>query len=68
VVTDKGEGIRRLIKQHGLNAVIFLGDDVSDLDMLRTHRVQQAKHSVLPNPLGSIPVMVRSGSTGSDGA
>ena len=30
VVTNKGEGIRRLIEQHRLKAVIYLGDDVSD--------------------------------------
>ena len=38
VVTDKGEGIRRVIEQHGLRAVIYLGDHVSDTDAFRMLR------------------------------
>jgi len=32
VVTNKGEGIRRLIDEHQLQAVIYFGDAVSDTD------------------------------------
>jgi hypothetical protein len=35
MVTNKGEGICRLIEQHGLMAVIYLGDDVSETDAFR---------------------------------
>lgn len=30
--TNKGEGIRRLIKSHKLKSVVYLGDDISDTD------------------------------------
>lgn len=32
---DKGEAARRLVERHGLRAVAFLGDDVTDLDAFR---------------------------------
>jgi len=32
---NKGEGVRRLIEEHGLKSVIYLGDDVSDTDAFR---------------------------------
>jgi trehalose 6-phosphate phosphatase len=32
---DKGEATRRLVQQHGLRAVAFFGDDVTDLDAFR---------------------------------
>jgi len=35
VLTNKGEGVRRLIEEHGLKSVIYLGDDVSDTDAFR---------------------------------
>ena len=35
VVSNKGEGIRRLIEHNGLKAVIYLGDDMSDTDAFR---------------------------------
>jgi hypothetical protein len=38
VVTNKGEGIRRLIDEHHLKAVISLGDDVSDTNAFRMLR------------------------------
>ncbi len=43
VVTNKGEDIRRLIEQHGLSAVIYLGDDVSDTDAFRMLRGMRAR-------------------------
>jgi trehalose 6-phosphate phosphatase len=43
VVTNKGEGIRRLIEQHGLKAVIYLGDDVSETDAFRLLRGIRAR-------------------------
>lgn len=35
IVTDKGQGLRRLIERHHLASVIYLGDDVSDTDAFR---------------------------------
>lgn len=32
IVTDKGQGLRRLIQRHHLKSVFYLGDDVSDAD------------------------------------
>lgn len=32
VIADKGQGIERLVRTHGLRAVLYLGDDVSDTD------------------------------------
>ena len=38
MITNKGEGIRRLTEQHGLTAAIYPGDDVSDTDAFRVLR------------------------------
>jgi trehalose-6-phosphatase len=46
VVTNKGEGVQRLIEQHGLMAVIYLGDDVSDTDAFRMVRVMRSRGHV----------------------
>jgi trehalose 6-phosphate phosphatase len=43
IITDKGEGLRRLVKMHQLRGMIYMGDDVSDTDaflMLRERRAQ----------------------------
>jgi trehalose 6-phosphate phosphatase len=38
---DKGEATRRLAQQHGLSAVAFFGDDVTDVDAFRAlHRLR----------------------------
>jgi trehalose 6-phosphate phosphatase len=38
---DKGAASRRLVEQHGLRAVAFFGDDVTDLDAFRAlHRLR----------------------------
>jgi trehalose-phosphatase len=42
VVTNQGEGIRRLIAGHQLKAVLYLGDDICDTDAFRTLRTVQA--------------------------
>jgi hypothetical protein len=47
VVTNKGEGIRRLIEQHALKAVIYLGDVVSDTGEFRMLRVMRSRGHVL---------------------
>jgi hypothetical protein len=45
VITNKGEGIRRLSEQHGLKAVVYLGADLSDTDAFRTlHDVHAQGH------------------------
>jgi trehalose-6-phosphatase len=38
VVISKDDGIRRLIDDHGLKIVIYLGDDGSDTDVFRMLR------------------------------
>jgi trehalose 6-phosphate phosphatase len=43
---DKGEATRRLTEQHGLRAVAFFGDDVTDLDAFRMLRALRAEGSV----------------------
>src|SRR5437588_12102778 len=50
VVTNKGEGIRRLIKLHGLKTVIYLGDNVSDTDAFRMLRAQEAYRRCTRSP------------------
>lgn len=32
IIADKGQGIERLVKTHGLRTVLYFGDDVSDTD------------------------------------
>jgi trehalose 6-phosphate phosphatase len=43
---DKGEATRRLVEQHGLRAVAFFGDDVTDLDAFRALHALRAEGSV----------------------
>jgi trehalose 6-phosphate phosphatase len=43
---DKGEATRRLVEQHGLRAVAFFGDDVTDLDAFRTLHALRAESQV----------------------
>ena len=50
VVTNKGEGIRRLIEQHGLMAVIYFGDDVSDTDAFRMPEARAHEETARPCP------------------
>jgi trehalose 6-phosphate phosphatase len=52
VVTNKGQGIRRLIEQHGLKAVIYLGDDVSDTDAFRMLRGTRAQGNCMTLSVG----------------
>ena len=41
LAVDKGAAARRLVTQHGLRAVVFFGDDVTDLDAFRAlHRLR----------------------------
>jgi trehalose 6-phosphate phosphatase len=51
-VTNKGGGIRRLIEQHGLKAVIYLGDDVSDTDAFRMLRAVRATEDSMALSVG----------------
>jgi trehalose 6-phosphate phosphatase len=42
IKTDKGEGLHRLIKKHGLKSVIFFGDDFSDVNAFNElHKLQE---------------------------
>ena len=43
IVTNMGEGIRRLIEEHRLQAVIYLGYDVTDTDAFRMLRAVRAQ-------------------------
>jgi trehalose 6-phosphate phosphatase len=52
VVTTKGDGIRRLIEQHGLKAVVYLGDDLSDTDAFRMLRGLRARGSCMTLSVG----------------
>ena len=52
MVTNKSEGIRRLIEQHGLMAVIYVGDDVSDTDAFRTLRAMRSRGSCMTLSVG----------------
>jgi len=49
---DKGEASRRLTEQHGLRAVAFFGDDVTDLDAFRMLRALRADGSVQTVSIG----------------
>jgi trehalose 6-phosphate phosphatase len=49
---DKGEAARRLVERHGLRAVAFLGDDVTDLDAFRTLRALRADGSTRTLAIG----------------
>jgi trehalose 6-phosphate phosphatase len=52
MVTDKGEGIRRLVDEHQLKAVICLGDDVNDMDAFRMMRALRAEGSCVTLSVG----------------
>ena len=43
LAVDKGAAARRLVEQHGLRAVAFLGDDVTDLDAFRALHALRAE-------------------------
>lgn len=61
VITNKGEGIRRLIEQHGLKSVSYLGDDVSDTDAFQSGPTDFASVVVLcsaPNGFSSLQAAV----------
>jgi hypothetical protein len=42
VATNRGDGIRRLIEKQGLQAAIYLGDNVSDTDSFCMLHIAQA--------------------------
>jgi hypothetical protein len=50
-VTNKGEGIRRLIEQYGLKAEIYLGDDVSDTNAFHMLRALWTEGYCITLPL-----------------
>jgi hypothetical protein len=50
VVTNKGEGIRRLIDVYHVKAEIDLGDDVSDTDAFRMLRAAQSQGDYMTLP------------------
>jgi trehalose-phosphatase len=52
VVTNKGEGIRRLIEAHNLKVVICLGDDVSGTDAFRVLRAVRASGNCMTLSVG----------------
>lgn len=49
---DKGSTLRRLIEEHSLDAAIYLGDDTTDLDALRTARELRAENTCYALGLG----------------
>jgi trehalose-phosphatase len=72
VVTNKGEGIRRLIEGHGLRAVISLVDDVSDTDAFRVLRALRARGGCTTLSVGvmhadSPSILIRSADVSVDG-
>jgi trehalose 6-phosphate phosphatase len=52
VMTNKRDGIRRLIEQYGLKAVLYLGDDVSDTDAFRMLRRLRAQRNRMTLSVG----------------
>lgn len=46
VVADKGTAVERLVKQHRLQGVVYLGDDVTDLDAFRALRALRASQGL----------------------
>ena len=41
---DKGTTLRRLVEEHALDAVVYIGDDVTDVDALRAARELRAEN------------------------
>jgi trehalose 6-phosphate phosphatase len=53
IMTNKGEGLRRLVEMHQLKSVIYMGDDISDVDAF-----QEMKNLLKSGACQSISVAV----------
>jgi 3-deoxy-D-manno-octulosonate 8-phosphate phosphatase KdsC-like HAD superfamily phosphatase len=56
---NKSEGIRRVIEQQGLKAVIYLGDDMSDTGAFRMLRVMRSRGHVLGLRRSSVEIALQ---------